>query len=334
MYPRLPLLIISLYFLASNGLNGQSISQDIQAIDCDSLIVLGIYNNPINPDFLDVVIENLNDETIILPTVEVFGNGDEVYGINAANSSHLSHWELTYTMMENLSSLPINHPVSGDIQITDAEGSFDCELSFEGTINLFSPQVLCDSITIESVLVNADDINQLDVVVANDSNFDFPLSIQILSSDAEIESFNFPTVFNAQDTSVHNLTIDNLNNLPADYLLSGQIILAGTFYDLPMNCIYDFDVLVNSTNIANETITTKHFELYPNPANDNVNIEPNYATAQLITIRNTQQQVVFVQEVTADSQSIDLSHLAEGAYFISLEGENKEIQTQSLIIQR
>jgi len=79
--------------------------------------------------------------------------------------------------------------------------------------------------------------------------------------------------------------------------------------------------------------------LYPNPASTHVNLSlvNNKKQSGAITIYNNLGQIKLIQyfdENSGDDLSIDLDELTTGVYFVSIQGDDKSVQTQRLVISR
>jgi len=80
--------------------------------------------------------------------------------------------------------------------------------------------------------------------------------------------------------------------------------------------------------IGLENIAENYFKIFPNPANEIINIQ--LSNPQLIgssiTITNINGQKVLSQTITSQNQVMDVSTLAKGVYHVYIEGSNKSIQ--------
>jgi hypothetical protein len=101
-----------------------------------------------------------------------------------------------------------------------------------------------------------------------------------------------------------------------------------------------YEILVNNnvlTGINNATFTTPNLTIYPNPANDKVKVILDNAKAENVSIEITNQFGQTLKSVEAGNhsfinQSVDVSGLASGIYFVKTSVGNKTA-TKKLIIQ-
>lgn len=82
--------------------------------------------------------------------------------------------------------------------------------------------------------------------------------------------------------------------------------------------IYLLTNLPNCTNIF-ETGSLR-FNLYPNPVNDVFNIESDEVKL-IMNIYTISGQLIFSQQILNKKETIDISHLVEGIYFVELKNE-------------
>ncbi len=75
------------------------------------------------------------------------------------------------------------------------------------------------------------------------------------------------------------------------------------------------------------------FELYPNPANSQINIDFNDKSEYQIIIYNVQGETVYQNVIVADKFFIDIYPFNPGVYFIQINSE-KGIRTEKIIITR
>jgi len=75
--------------------------------------------------------------------------------------------------------------------------------------------------------------------------------------------------------------------------------------------------LTITTNLGIEEVTKNNFVVYPNPANNVVNIKGDFDSNESVTIYNMLGQVVLKKTVASNEEAIDISALASGVYTIS-----------------
>lgn len=147
------------------------------------------------------------------------------------------------------------------------------------------------------------------------------------------------------DVSTGNLTVagESTNNL-----FSGHILAAGSGIEGCCKISYTFfdqddfsdtlrvDVQFCGTNSIsiNENFYSS-FSVYPNPANDFVNIEYNGSKDGAFQLFNVVGQSVFSQTLSAGDQktSLDVSSLNSGVYFYTLQIDGQVMETKKLVIK-
>jgi len=77
-----------------------------------------------------------------------------------------------------------------------------------------------------------------------------------------------------------------------------------------------------------DDIVHPNFSIYPNPAEDYVQIALNKEGPESISISNMMGQVVIHGTLTAQSSRVDLSKLASGMYFIRIGSVSEAIIKQ------
>ena len=75
--------------------------------------------------------------------------------------------------------------------------------------------------------------------------------------------------------------------------------------------------LTVTSNLGIEDATKNNFVLYPNPANNLVNIKGEFDSNESITIYNMLGQVVLKKAVISNEEAIDITTLASGVYTMS-----------------
>jgi len=107
---------------------------------------------------------------------------------------------------------------------------------------------------------------------------------------------------------------------------SSSIILAG--YDSPACYTSDSHIrtglpircLKDETSSLNETDNDHSILVYPNPANDLVNIHFSIFDNPTVKLTDTKGQIVLEKTIVNNSCSFDLSTYGNGVYFIQIEG--------------
>jgi hypothetical protein len=77
------------------------------------------------------------------------------------------------------------------------------------------------------------------------------------------------------------------------------------------------------------------FRIYPNPTKGELNIElltQNLQEQNRIEVRGISGQLIFSENISGAQESIDISHLSKGLYFITISNSEK-IQTEKIILR-
>lgn len=83
--------------------------------------------------------------------------------------------------------------------------------------------------------------------------------------------------------------------------------------------LWKYAPLVSTENIAQST----DFRLFPNPANTQITVETTaFGSAKRV---NCIGQTVLTQNIAAGSTTIDIQHLAAGAYFFEMGGSVRKV---------
>ena len=87
-----------------------------------------------------------------------------------------------------------------------------------------------------------------------------------------------------------------------------------------------FDIRWPNLLSTNEISFEEQFNIYPNPANDVLNVNSEYEMSAAITMTNAIGEVVLKETLdTFDVKRIDISELPQGIYFVTLTSENKKL---------
>lgn len=100
-------------------------------------------------------------------------------------------------------------------------------------------------------------------------------------------------------------------------------------------CVYMYSALLDFavTSAAELFTAATKLTLYPNPSNGIVHIAGDFISEKNYTVTVT-DAVGHVVMQTTNQQSIDLSPLADGIYFVSVSSEQKGITTRRIILSR
>lgn len=88
--------------------------------------------------------------------------------------------------------------------------------------------------------------------------------------------------------------------------------------------------LPKAMKIGWEPLSTPSFEnrvsIYPNPAQDYIKIKNNFSENQTVVIYNVAGQTIMKQEINQNENSLDVTKLASGIYFVQLPNNNTTLK--------
>jgi len=87
-----------------------------------------------------------------------------------------------------------------------------------------------------------------------------------------------------------------------------------------------FDKIVN----IDDRLTTDNFRIYPNPANESLTIETNRPGLHSIELYSLSGHLMYSTEAKGSTHQINLSHLGEGIYFITVRSRD-QVWTEKII---
>lgn len=116
-----------------------------------------------------------------------------------------------------------------------------------------------------------------------------------------------------------------------------------TFYtfqgDFGCNLTKYFRVTQTPVSIKNNSINPNLIDVFPNPASNELYIKFDLGKSQQVTysIKDVTGKIILeknLNNVMAAYEKVDISNIANGVYFVSLELDNKESFNKKLVIQR
>ena len=166
-----------------------------------------------------------------------------------------------------------------------------------------------------------------DLSFDDDLNFYYYLSGCTLSEDSsEIATF-FNEVFVLENTDLLDIDNESLPNpygpLTYDFRIEGEII----YLDIT-NSLGDVATFWAST-LSSESFEANKFSIYPNPVNNNLNIQSENRDIQIIEIYNLNGKLVLQHKYNLN-EAIDVSSLAKGLYVLKVQTEAGSI-TKKLV---
>jgi len=131
----------------------------------------------------------------------------------------------------------------------------------------------------------------------------------------------------SQDESTDfNVTLDATNLTSDTY--TGRVIIRNND---PVNPEVKFTVICNVVVGINENGENEYVMIYPNPANDFLNVGSN-GNIQHISLMNNIGQVVIDQDIDASKTKLNISNLQSGVYFVHIDTSNGST-TQKVVIE-
>jgi hypothetical protein len=166
-----------------------------------------------------------------------------------------------------------------------------------------------------------------DLSFDDDLNFYYYLSGCTLSEDSsEIATF-FNEVFVLENTDLLDIDNESLPDpygpLTYDFRIEGEII----YLDIT-NSLGDVATFWAST-LSSESFEANKFSIFPNPVNNNLNIQSENRDIQIIEIYNLNGKLVLQHKYNLN-EAIDVSSLAKGLYLLKVQTEAGSI-TKKLV---
>ncbi|WP_051605788.1 endonuclease [Polaribacter sp. Hel_I_88] len=224
-------------------------------------------------------------------------------------------------------ALEIVNLTSNDINLNpytikrQSGGVWEAPLQLLGTIFINDVYVI-----INSDATNADILREQDLAVANVTpmTFNGDDRIGLFKNDVLIDIIGD---LDGTDTFAENVTLRRNTNVKGPTTTFNEQAEWSDFFSTEV--VYSDIGNFNGTLSIFKNDFLDTFKMYPNPTNGNfVNID-NSSDAN-ITIYNTLGKVVKLTTITSEKNSIDISDLSKGVYFIKLEVDKKSI-TKKLI---
>ena len=98
--------------------------------------------------------------------------------------------------------------------------------------------------------------------------------------------------------------------------------------------LYVEQILLDPSIVSStEEWESQNFQVYPNPTSEQLNILGEFPRGSLLSIVNTNGQVIQTHILSEDNQSLDISELKNGLYWIQVSYEDKRLNTKSFLVQ-
>ncbi|EGV45071.1 T9SS type A sorting domain-containing protein [Bizionia argentinensis JUB59] len=299
--------------LLSSNLNNLSTLNLTQNL---ALEVLWCYSN--NLTSLDV------SNNYVLETL--FLDDNHLSALNISNNFELQTLSISNN---NLSTISFSH--CADISYINVSNNELNQLDL-----IFNPDVkrlMCDNNNItELELFNAPDLFLLNASNNKIDHIDVSMSINlryILLQNNSLQSMDIrnnsnDNVANFNTEGNLNLTCIFVDNVNASFLSDWNIDEESNFVSNEEDCSR---FLTIDAITARETIS---LELYPNPIHDFLNIK-NLKANDIVTIFNVNAQLVKHHVAKSGLNTLDITSLSSGAYFVKVASLNKSV-VQRIIV--
>ena len=101
-----------------------------------------------------------------------------------------------------------------------------------------------------------------------------------------------------------------------------------------LGCITEINITIEDNTNGLDDLLNEAFKVYPNPANNTVNIDVDSYTANAVRIIDTYGRIVYQKNsIALNNLQIDSSSLAEGTYVVIIELEEISIRKKLMIIK-
>ncbi len=90
------------------------------------------------------------------------------------------------------------------------------------------------------------------------------------------------------------------------------------------------DIVYSNVSAVNDNVFENSISMFPNPANNSVNIQNIKETS--LTINDINGKVVFSKKQCLETENIDLQNLNSGVYFVKIKS-NEKVAVKKLIVQ-
>jgi uncharacterized delta-60 repeat protein len=216
----------------------------------------------------------------------------------------------------------------------DTNGFLDTSFGSNG---IFTTHICSDHDYFRNMLLQPDG----NILITGDCQNIFPplatAYVAGISSSGTIDSsFNSTGIFtfNVLQTE-YSLTLTDINLQP-----DGKIILSGYHInDGPPDNYTDFLVIrLTYPSVGKENIYSSHsFNVYPNPASNNfyIHYSDQSNTCSIMQIHDLLGEEVLCEQIRSSDNTIDISGLKKGIYFVSIIlPEKNQVSRKKLIINR
>ncbi|MFD2823553.1 T9SS type A sorting domain-containing protein [Lacinutrix iliipiscaria] len=320
----------------------------------EALIKIYISNNAITTldlshnlqlEFISCNLNNLSALDVSLNTLlkDIRCYSNNLTSIDLSNNLNL---EKLFISENSLTSLDLTMNTSLETLTCDNNDLNSIDLSNNTVLdylgcsnNNLNTLTLTNNTALKRLLCNNNNLTSIDVSTAEDLFLFYTMNNQIQSIDLSDNSDL--KYFRAENNLLTNVDIrNNHNHRINEFVVTQNSGLTCVFVDNP-NASYlsDWELDGNANFVEDEdecqTLSVKEdlnlsFTLYPNPANDfvNVNLNTHKASFKLYTIKG---QFIFEKDMLLGSNTVDISDLSAGLYVVAIQTENG-LTTKKLVI--
>ena len=264
----------------------------------------------------------------------------------------------TPTMLTSVKSKALPMPINGTKAVVDTlyyddtnstaigtGGAADFGVYAKHPASVIAPYVGNSITSVEIYINGVSDVSAVEIRIYNDTLT--PVFTQ--AATGLVEGWNSvkltnPYIITAADLIVgYNVTCTGgypagVDAGPRNASGNGDVMYFGkwtTLYDVSstLNANWNIRAVVdNAVSINNSTANTLDIAMYPNPANDLLNIKSD---SRIVNIRifNTIGQIVKVEKLNVTHAVLEINDLDEGIYYVEVETESG-IEVKTLAITR
>ncbi|WP_228853001.1 cellulase family glycosylhydrolase [Aegicerativicinus sediminis] len=218
---------------------------------------------------------------------------------------------------------------SSSATFSQAEVSNTFEGNISAKINVSSTSGAHNAVFIENQAVTADQFLGKSIVIKgygkSSTAQDVRLRLRVEDANTDV---SYPgKVFTLNNTDYqlmeYEYTVpENTANIRFQILVGSSI--GTTYFD-------GFTVEEQTLSINNKTVENDWFQIYPNPAQENILITSNEVISQLEIYDTTGKRVMGINSTT---KSVDVENLANGLYLVKVFGKNNKVSIKRIVVNR
>ncbi|KAA5533658.1 T9SS type A sorting domain-containing protein [Taibaiella lutea] len=125
-----------------------------------------------------------------------------------------------------------------------------------------------------------------------------------------------------------------VNGINSPYERSGIILTGYDFFLEDNRPLYDWTYYINDATISDtlplavtepESAATNNFKVYPNPANDIIQISVENTALKSVTVYDMTGRILFTKSLSKQEESIDIHSFGKGIYLLKCEDKNGQV---------